>query len=84
MKNRCGRPRVIISEADVRARDVPLMIAYGGGVNSAAMLVGCKQRGIRPDAIVFADTGDEKPETYQHAREVMQPLVRREWLPGNV
>lgn len=42
----------------------PLVVAYGMGVDSTAMLVGFADRGIRPDAILFADTGGEKDETY--------------------
>lgn len=41
-----------------------LIVSFGGGVNSAAMLVGMHERAICPDAILFADTGGEKPETY--------------------
>jgi len=44
----------------------PTMVAFGGGVNSTALLVGLADRGQRPDAILFADTGAEKPETYAH------------------
>lgn len=43
-----------------------LAVSYGGGTNSTAMLVGLKERGIRPDVITFADTGGEKPATYEH------------------
>lgn len=43
---------------------VPLIVGFGGGVNSAAVLVGLLARGIRPGLVVFADTGGEKPETY--------------------
>lgn len=39
--------------------------AFGGGVNSTAMLVEMHKRGIRPDLILFADTGGERPETYE-------------------
>src|SRR5262245_34280577 len=42
----------------------PLVVAYGMGVDSTAMLVGLAQRGIVPQLILFADTGGEKPETY--------------------
>lgn len=42
------------------------LVSYGGGTNSAAMLIGLHERGIRPDAITFADTGGEKPHTYVH------------------
>jgi len=44
------------------------VVSFGGGTNSTAMLVGMWERGERPDAILFADTGGEKPHTYQHAR----------------
>jgi hypothetical protein len=44
----------------------PLVVAYGVGVDSTAMLVAMHQRGIRPDLILFADTGAEKPETYAY------------------
>jgi hypothetical protein len=43
----------------------PLVVSFGGGVNSAAMLVGMHERNICPDLILFSDTGGEKPETYQ-------------------
>ncbi len=38
--------------------------AYGAGVNSTAMIIGLTQKGIRLDAILFSDTGAEKPGTY--------------------
>lgn len=44
----------------------PLVVAYGAGVDSTAMLVGMAARGEYPDLILFADTGDEKPETYAY------------------
>lgn len=43
----------------------PLVVSFGAGVNSTAMLCGFAERGIRPDAILFADTGGERPETYR-------------------
>jgi hypothetical protein len=43
---------------------IPLVVCFGGGVNSAAMLVGMASHGITPDLILFADTGGEKPATY--------------------
>jgi hypothetical protein len=44
---------------------LPLVVSWGGGVNSTAMLIGMMERGIRPNWILFADTGGEKPETYE-------------------
>lgn len=43
----------------------PLTVAYGGGTNSTAMLIGMVDRGIVPGLVTFADTGAEKPETYE-------------------
>lgn len=68
------------------ARVSPLVVAYGGGVDSTAMLVGmariCRVAASmlkdarlvdewRPDAITFADPGAEHPETYAFL-EIMQ------------
>lgn len=53
---------------------LPLIVAYGVGVDSTAMLVGLHQRGERPDLILFADTGDEKAITYEYI-----PVIN-EWL----
>lgn len=46
------------------------IVSYGAGTNSTAMLVGLYERGLRPTAITFADTGGEKPHTYQHLAAV--------------
>jgi hypothetical protein len=50
-----------------------IVVSYGGGTNSTAMLVGLHERDERPDAILFADTGGEKPHTYDHL------LTMQEW-----
>src|SRR5687767_6389088 len=42
------------------------IVSYGGGVDSTAMLIGLKQRGIKVDWIMFSDTGGEHPETYAY------------------
>lgn len=42
------------------------VLCYGAGTNTTAMIVGFIERGIRPDIIVFSDTGGEKPHTYAH------------------
>jgi len=60
--------------------DCPLVVAYGLGVDSTAMLVEFVHRGIRPDLILFADTGGEKPETYQYLR-VIRPFLARHHFP---
>ncbi len=58
----------------------PTVASYGMGVDSSALLVGLVQRGMRPDMIIFADVGDEKPATYDY-EPVMQEYLRREGFP---
>jgi Phosphoadenosine phosphosulfate reductase family len=48
------------------------IVSFGGGVNSTAMLIGMCERSERPDAILFADTGGEKPKTYEHVQEMQR------------
>lgn len=55
----------------------PLIVSYGGGVNSTAMLVEMRKRGMRPDLILFADTGGERPETYRTV------ITVSEWCVAN-
>lgn len=42
------------------------VVSFGGGVNSSALLIGLWERQERPDYILFADTGGERPDTYAH------------------
>lgn len=42
------------------------VLNYGGGTNSTALIIEAYHRGLRPDIIVFADTGSERPETYAY------------------
>lgn len=44
----------------------PLVVAYGLGVDSTAVLVGYWLRGIRPDLIIFSDVGAEREATYAY------------------
>jgi hypothetical protein len=65
----------------VRPRpECPLVVAYGLGVNSTAMLVEFVLRDIRPDLILFADTGGEKPETYSYL-PVIQRFLKTNGFP---
>jgi hypothetical protein len=61
----------------------PLVVAYGAGVNSTAMLVEFARRAIRPDLILFADTGGEKPETYRYLG-VVRSFLKRANFPAVV
>lgn len=58
----------------------PLIVSYGGGVDSTGVLVEFVRRGIRPDLILFADTGGEHPETYLYL-DVMDAFLVRHGFP---
>ena len=52
-----------------RIGDKPInIVSFGGGTNSAAVLVGLHKHKIPVDLILFADTGGEQPHTYQFIR----------------
>lgn len=44
--------------------NVKKIVSFGGGTNSTAMLIGMWKNDIKPDHILFADTGGEKERTY--------------------
>ena len=52
----------------------PIVVAYGAGVDSTAMLIGLRDRHVPVALILFADTGSEKPETYAYL-----PIIQ-DWL----
>jgi len=54
----------------------PWGINFGGGLNSTAVIIECRNRGLRPDWILFADTGSERKHTLAHV-----DLMRR-WCDG--
>lgn len=58
-----GSPAVLVTKLDL-PKDVPIIVNYGAGVDSTAMLVAMVQQGIKPDYIMFADIGNERPESY--------------------
>lgn len=58
------------SEGRITLPDAPIIVCYGGGVDSTAMLVELKRAGIIPDMVSFADVGGEKPETYAYVRQL--------------
>jgi 3'-phosphoadenosine 5'-phosphosulfate sulfotransferase (PAPS reductase)/FAD synthetase len=57
-----------------------LTVNYGVGLDSTAMLVRMKDEGIRPDMIIFSDTGTELPETYAYL-PIMQQWCKRVGFP---
>ena len=53
----------------------PVVVSYGGGTNSTAMLIGMVERSEPVDLILFADTGGERPGTYAYLRLFSNWLV---------
>ena len=49
---------------------LPIVVTFGAGVDSTAKLVNMWKLNIRPDVIVFADTGGERPDIYAHLEKV--------------
>ena len=62
----------------------PLVVSYGAGVDSTAVLVGLTARRQRPDLILFADTGSEKLETYAYLKPVNAWLTKVHFPPITV
>lgn len=54
-----------------------MMVAYGGGVNSTAMLIEMYRRGVIPDVTLFSDTGGERPETMLAVQRMSEWCVQR-------
>lgn len=57
--------RDVAHDAGLLPGDV-VLCAWGGGVNSTALVIEWLRRGYPCNRILFADTGGEKPETYQY------------------
>jgi len=62
---------------------VPLVVGYGMGLDSTAMLVEMHNRGIRPDLIQHAHTGGEWPHTYAY-RKVIDAWLKSVEFPAIV
>jgi len=63
----------------------PWGINFGGGIDSTTVIIECINRGHRPDWILFADTGSERPETLAHVAEMnkficnMNKVTTKDW-----
>ena len=63
------------------SRSGAVVASYGGGTNSTAMIIEWVSRGLRLDAVVFADTEAEKPWTYELIRIFSRWLVAHGYPP---
>ena len=66
------RPRRAVDVLDLR--NPPIVLAYGIGVDSTAMLIELVAQGRKPDLVLTADTGSEKPATYAYL-DVIRPWM---------
>ena len=58
------------------------IVSFGGGTNSAALLIGLYNHKIPVDLITFADTGAEHPHTYQFIGQ-MNKWLSEPWYAAN-
>jgi len=58
-----------------------LIVSYGGGVNTIAVLLALYEHGVRPRAITMADPGSEWPATIAYREEIMRPWCARVGFP---
>jgi 3'-phosphoadenosine 5'-phosphosulfate sulfotransferase (PAPS reductase)/FAD synthetase len=66
------------------ADDAKVVVNWGLGLDSTAILVRMHELGIRPDAIIFSDPGDEWPESYAYRDDVFIPWLRKVGFPEPV
>jgi hypothetical protein len=59
-----------------------IVISCGVGNDSIALLMEARHRHIRPDLIIFADTGSEHPRTYQYIEAHLRPWLETIGFPA--
>lgn len=58
-----------------------VIVSYGGGTDSTALLVEAWRRGLHVDGVFFADTGSEHPRTYEFL-PVFDSWLQEHGMPG--
>ena len=56
-------------------------LSFGAGVQTTAMLILIAKGEIEADAVIFADTGAEHPETYEYIENYDKPLCEKVGIP---
>lgn len=59
-----------------REKNTKYVVSYGGGVNSTAMVIFLVKNKFPLDYVVFSDTGDEMPETYEYLKHMEKYLSK--------
>lgn len=62
--------------------DWPIVVSYGGGTNSTALIIASRLKREAIDCILFADTGNEHPATYRFL-EYFDEWLQKPWYVGN-
>ena len=75
--------RILDSRNLTRQKDAKYIVSYGGGINSTALIVFLVKNKFPLDHVVFADTGDEMPGTYEYL-EVMRKYLSRRDIPFEI
>jgi 3'-phosphoadenosine 5'-phosphosulfate sulfotransferase (PAPS reductase)/FAD synthetase len=57
------------------------ILSFGAGVQTTALAIMLYERKFQVDAVVFADTGAEKPETYNYLKSYTEPLLSAVNIP---
>src|SRR5437867_7821011 len=71
------QPRIVSAKHLPRRKRAKYILSYGAGVNSTALLLFVIENKFPLDYVVFADTGDEMPETYAYIKKIKKYLKRR-------
>jgi hypothetical protein len=82
LKPKPKQPKPWVDFTPPSADKVQQVLSYGGGKQTFAMLVLIEQGLLpKPDLIIFADTGREIKETYEHIQQYALPLIERLGIP---
>jgi len=64
-------------------KDGKYVLSYGGGINSTALIIHIVKNKLPLDYVIFSDTGDEMPETYEYV-EYMAKYLKRHKIPFEI
>ena len=83
MKNISIEERIQTTIGLNRHNDAKYVVSYGGGINSTAMIIFLINNKYPLDYVVFSDTGDEMPETYEYLK-VMKKYLNKKKIPFEI
>lgn len=69
--------RIVSAKKLKREKNAKYVLSYGAGVNSTALMLFLIENRYPVDYVLFADTGNEMPETYSYLRHVRKYLMKK-------